>query len=72
MYKEHRSLTTVQYQQHIHYNKIKNGKIEEWKMLLQVRRSIGFYVLKLVVWNHILFNKVVIDKLNTIIVNPIN
>ena len=31
-----------------------------------------FFVLKLVVCNHILFNKVVIEKLNIIILNPIN
>ena len=31
-----------------------------------------FFVIKLVVCNHIRFNKVVIDKLNIIILNPIN
>ena len=33
---------------------------------------VGIYVLKLVVSNHILFYKVVNEKLNTIILNPIN
>ena len=31
-----------------------------------------FFVLKLVVCNHILFNKVVIEKLNILILNPKN
>ena len=33
---------------------------------------VGIYVLKLIVCNHIIFNKVVIEKLNIIILNPIN
>ena len=34
--------------------------------------NVGIFVIKLVVCNHILFNKVVIEKLNIIILNPIN
>ena len=33
---------------------------------------VGIYVLKLVVYNHILYNKVIIEKFNNIILNPIN
>ena len=35
-------------------------------------KSVEFYVRKLVICNHIQFNKVVREKLSTIILNPIN
>ena len=42
-------------------------------LLLEAKiHMLGFYVLKLVVCYHIQFNKIVIEKLKIIILNPIN
>ena len=57
---------------HLHVYKIKLQETREWPMHKHVDEVLKFFVLKLVVCNHIMFNKVVIEKLNIIILNPIN